>query len=287
MSRISRDEILDKLLNVDSKKFEQINKFCQLKPKHQTKLLQIPPTIVNQILPSYCTNRFLWKDIVKNVFDHQDCIFVYVEGICPEVVLEQIKLKFSEVFEIQTLISELFEHYDKTLNYTIQFMKTAENIQKLLKDYEKTIEAYTNFRTMTIAIFRSFTMFTGEFNGEHFEQLPQMAMLLLFIFFMTITLQNLMSGIALIDAQKILNEAQIIGIKKRISLVFSYENLAFTLFKDRATIFSTKAMNRFVLTPSKGRKLVLFDPLKAHKSKTLMLSKKSFEEIVNFCDSKS
>jgi hypothetical protein len=286
MSRNSRDEILRKLLKVDgSKYFDEINKFCQLKPKHQSKLLQIPPAVVDEILPSHCTNRFLWEDIAKNVFGYQTCVFLNVEGVCPVVILEQVKLKFMEIVEIQTIFSDIVEIYNQLINFSIEVYKIGENIQELLKVYEESIEAYANFRTIPIAIFRSFTMFVGEFDSANFTQPLQMVMLLLFIFFMTITLQNLMNGIALIDAQEIVNEAQIIGIKKRISLVFSYENLATILFKDRATIFSTKVMNRFMLTPSKGRQLVLFDPLKVHMSKTLMLSKESFKDIVNFCDS--
>jgi hypothetical protein len=113
-----------------------------------------------------------------------------------------------------------------------------------------------------------------------------MIMLLLFIFFMTITLQNLMNLIALIDAQEIINEAQIISIKKRISLI-SYEMVQ--MFKDRLAIFSKNHMNRFVLTPSESRQLVLFDPLNVHKakkSKFLVLSKESFEKIRSFCDAR-
>jgi hypothetical protein len=287
ISKPSRDEILQKLLKVDgSKSFDEISKFCQLKPKHQSKLLQIPPAEVDDVLPNYCTNRFLWEDIAKNGFGYQTCVFLNVDGVCPLVVLEQVKLKFTEIVEIQTIFSELIENYSQLINCSIEVYKIVKDIQELLDVYEESIDAYANFHTIPIAIFRSFTMFIGEFDSANFTHPLQMVMLLLFIFFMTITLQNLMNGIALIDAQKILNEAQIIGIKKRISLVFCYENLATILFKERATIFSTKVMNRFMLTPSKGRQLVLFDPLKVHSSRTLILSKESFKDIVNFCDSK-
>jgi hypothetical protein len=287
MSRTSRDEIFQELLKIDnSKTFDEIDKFCQLEPKHQSKLFQIPPTVVDEVLPSHCSNRVLWKDIARNAFGHQNCVFLNVQDICPEVVLEQVKLKFSEIVEIQTQFHELIESYDLAINGSIEIFEIGQNILRLLNVYEESIEAFANFRTIPIAIFRSFTMFTGEFEGENFTQPLQMIMLLLFIFFMTITLQNLMNGIALIDAQEIINEAQIIGIKKRISLVYSYENLATTLFKNRATVFSTKIMNRFVLTPNKGRQLILFDPLKLYYSKTLKLSKESFESVVNFCDSK-
>jgi copper chaperone CopZ len=205
------------------------------------------------------------------------------------VILHSNVLREKEVNEIKAAIKKLEGIFIELDTYIDETSSDYGLILGTLKNYEETIDSYSNFRTIPISVFRSFTMFVGEFDGEKFDEPLRMFMLLLFIFFMTITLQNLMNSIALIDVQEIIHQAQIIGIKKRISLVFSYENLFEIFFENKFEIFSRNNINRFVLTPRDSRKLVLFDPLKVHKGRTdklLVLSKTSVENIVNHCSSK-
>jgi hypothetical protein len=177
--------------------------------------------------------------------------------------------------------------------YITLFLNFALSFHLLFKaDPTKEDDEYTNFGTETIARFRVFTMFVGDLDGKSFDSPLKMVMLLLFIFFMMIILQNLMNSIALIDAQEIFNEAKLILIKKTISQICSYERF-FGIFNIKFSIFSTECMNRFELTPSRGRQLVLFNPLNVRPLKSklnpnifLVLSKKSCKEIKRFCDAK-
>jgi hypothetical protein len=283
VSNSSRSEIIKHVFKIDgSDMVDKMENFCKVAPGYQN--LPRSVSIITKTLKKHFKNS-LWTNVPSLIFGHENCSFLTVESVFREV-LSLDKLRLEEVNEIKGKISKLKQTLKSAMDNTQSIVEMYVDMVQKLEDYEEKIEAFANFRTFDIAVFRSFTMFTGEFDSEKFSGPLRMVMLLLFIFFMLITLQNLMNGIALIDAQQIINEAQIIGIKKRISLVFTNENLATILFKDRATIFSTKVMNRFMLTPSKGRQLVLFDPLKVHMSKTLMLSKESFKDIVNFCDSK-
>jgi hypothetical protein len=286
ISNSSRYEIIMNALKPDgTDTAKQMEKFCKLSSTYQETLMSVSTHSIVTKLRENDNDDSLWTNVASFIFGKEDCSFLKVESVF-EQVLSLNKLRKDEAMKVQQAIDKLKETLKSAMNSTQNIITMYGHVTKNLADYEEQIEAFANFRTIEISVFRSFTMFTGELDSEKFSGPLRMVMLLLFIFFMMITLQNLMNGVALIDAQQIINEAEIIGIKKRISLVFSYENLAATLFKDRATIFSTNIMNRFVLTPSKGRQLVLFDLLKVHKSKTLMLSKKSFEDIANFHDSK-
>jgi hypothetical protein len=128
-----------------------------------------------------------------------------------------------------------------------------KRIRDVLNDYEKEIDAFANFRTIGISLFRIYSMFIGELESDKFEDPLWMTMLVLFIFFMTITLQNLMNSMALIDTQEVLNEAEIISLKKRVSIV--------RLFGYKFDLFSKTKLNRFILTPKSGNSLVFSDPL--------------------------
>lgn len=71
-----------------------------------------------------------------------------------------------------------------------------------------------------------------------------------------------MNSMAIIDTQQIISEAEIIGLRKRVLLVYDYENVLVTIFDERFNIFSKKKFNRYVLLPFNGRNLSLYEPSK-------------------------
>jgi hypothetical protein len=294
----SRNEIASNLLGISNADgvFNEFDKFCSASSNDhsattwgdRSEFLKVLEGSITEALRKRCGDILFWKTITNKVVDHKNCIFLTIKNACTQVILDPDVLREKEVNEIKALMTKLEKILADIGNFTKNTLPKYESINKSLKSYETKIESFANFQTIPIAVFRSFTMFVGELDSSNFNEPLRMIMLLLFIFFMVITLQNLMNSIALIDAQEIINEAQIIGIKKRISLVHSYQKF-FEIFKDRFALFSRKHLNRYLLTPSKSRQLVLFDPLNIHENKTdklLVLSKDSLEKLKNFLDNK-
>lgn len=262
---------------------------CKFDSSWHDKFLFINPKAMVTPLKNLCGEKVLWRNVSQLVFDHNNCSFLTLENVCLEIVFNVNLLRKNEVENIDKAINKINETFTNIFNLTDEILQTYEDMHSILEKYKTAVINYDNFGTIQISIFRTFTMMAGEFNSDKFSEPSRMVMLLLFIFFMTITLQNLMNSIALIDAQAILKEAEIIGIKKRISLVFSYEKLLEKILLGKFEIFSSKKLNQFVLTPSKGRGLNRFDSEEVSRVKTgyqLMLNKDSLKNIVTFLDTK-
>lgn len=174
--------------------------------------------------------------------------------------------------------------------YEGEFNDTVTSHDKHNHTATTVLDKYKNFDNVYISLFRVVAMFAGELNSDQFQEPLKMALLLMFIFFITITLQNLMNSMAIIDTQEIISEAEIIGLKKRVLLVYKYEKFFSLIFDDCFGIFSKDKMNTYVFKPQDGKNLELYEPLslkvrsseKGRKKGNLTLSQNSAENIMKF-----
>lgn len=156
------------------------------------------------------------------------------------------------------------------------------------------VDMYSTFGSVKIALFRVMTMFAGDLNSNQFEDPFKMSLLLLFIFFITITLQNLMNSMAIIDTQQIISEAEIIGLKKRVMMVYKNEKFFTLILHECFSIFSKDKWNKYMIVPSEGRAMTLYDPLISNhddsvisqkkRSRTLIMSKAALESLTKYLE---
>lgn len=172
-------------------------------------------------------------------------------------------------------------------NYTFTEDPSENEIRRTFIEQD---DPYKTFGNVYISLYRVLAMFAGDLNTDQFTNPLKMALMIFFIFFITITLQNLMNSMAIIDTQEIISEAEIIGLKKRVALVYSYETFFAMVTNDWFRVFSKNKMNKYVLNPKKGRMLTLYDPLKTNvksskeRDHKLVLSENAFNHITSFLE---
>lgn len=157
-------------------------------------------------------------------------------------------------------------------------------------------QRFKTFDNVYISVYRVIGMFAGELSSDQFEDPLKMTLLVLFIFFITITLQNLMNSMAIIDTQEIIKEAEIIGLKKTVMMVHQYENFFSMIFTDYLRMFPERAINKYLIDTS-DRSLKLYEPLKflseqksskkekQRKYSRLRMSKNSLENVEKYLES--
>lgn len=175
---------------------------------------------------------------------------------------------------------------------TIRDIKLKDNLEnaswfggKILQWRNETEGDYKTFGNIGVSFYRVMAMFVGEINSEHFNDPFKMAMVILFILFMFLVLQNLMNSMAIIDTQQIISEAELIGQKKRIKLVHKYEMFFSLIGFGYSEIFALENFNKYSLTSNTGE-IIQHDPLQCcnnisikNKPCKLILSKTAVKSI--------
>lgn len=176
------------------------------------------------------------------------------------------------------------------IDYSNEFVP-YESFNEMIKNWRNESEAdYPTFGNIGVSMIRVITMFIGELDSEQFNDPFKMIFLVLFILFMTITLQNLMNSMAIIDTQQIISESELIGLRKRTKLIYNYEKF-FSMFGCVCfKSFSAHKFNSYKLDPA-SRMLTIYVPLDENqrnsKDKDLKLSQNAVEHMSKYLTGES
>lgn len=242
MSNNAQHEITTKVYNVTQDEAKYLNQFCTfdedsfLELDYFNQEFNRKETLKSD---SAICSKESFKKLVKTVFnvERRGCVILKLDKFC-DFLMDPSVLKNSDL--ASSCLPLILDLNEKVSNTAVDINKARQLYGKIINnfdEYEKNIGAFRNFRTVGISLFRTFAMFTGELGSDNFDEPLRMTMALLFIFFITITPQNLLNSMALIDTQEVLNEAELISLKKGVSIVYKYDIFFVAFFSRKFDLF--------------------------------------------------
>lgn len=114
-------------------------------------------------------------------------------------------------------------------------------------------ENHESFSNPFVSIITTIRMMLSDFDKVNIEPEDyfQGLLFLLFVVFITVVLFNLLNALAISDTSEIIKNAELVDIKKRISILSSYEKVFKVLKLSFANIFPEMAT--FIITPNKDK----------------------------------
>lgn len=136
--------------------------------------------------------------------------------------------------------------------FSFGILKATENGERGLEEEDK-----GNFSTFFISLITSIRMMMSDLGA--FDAAPdknfQNVIFLLFIVLISIVLYNLLNALAISDTAKIMKHAELVNIKKRVSLIYSYEKLFMFFGWSFTNIFPQ--LKSLVLLPNVDRSIFI------------------------------
>lgn len=164
-------------------------------------------------------------------------------------------------------------------SYTFLIIAFALAFYTLFKDNK-------NFSGPGHSLFKTIIMITGEFNSNDIpfflHPVWSHIVFVLFVFFITIVLFNLLNGLTVSDTNEILSKAELIGLISRIRLIVYLEDVAFGepfrwFYYGNSRFLRWKPfaflINRILLFPhylGNSKITVIYDNLDANDDKNIM-----------------
>uniref|UniRef100_A0A1S4HBS2 Ion transport domain-containing protein n=1 Tax=Anopheles gambiae TaxID=7165 RepID=A0A1S4HBS2_ANOGA len=195
-------------------------------------LLGVELTLQFGMLPvnSIATNMVMLKTVTKNFL-----IFLSLYSI----ILASFTLSFYTVFKMKD-IAQLHETNGPE-------QATGHN-----QDIEDE-HLFHNFGEIQLALIKTTVMFTGEFDAADLpykSSWPMYVLFPVFVFSVTIVINNLINGLAVSDTTTIRAESELVGITEMVSIIRRYEKAQEALEFIHSTLGKIKFLNLGWLFPN-------------------------------------